>query len=178
MALFEITKRSEQQNSSLTTPVAAAVVGLAFQESAVAGAAELADGTKPFIGFVTRAVQVGGPTVAQLGFGYLGGGVPPIFPGGIELPFVAGEHASFEMAEEVEVEGSDYIDGTGSDAILGSGQGGTSALGTKISFAAGKFCTALTGQSVWGQIVEHMIPEVQPNVRIRVRSLMAGGFVP
>jgi hypothetical protein len=61
MALFEITKRSRRVNYAMQTPnpgTAAGTIdfarGIAFQESATAGVAELANGTNTSIGFITR----------------------------------------------------------------------------------------------------------------------------
>ena len=70
MSPFEIKLRSSRFPNSLLTPNANAVRGLAFQESDTAGTAELANGLKPFVGFLTRQVKVGGPTMADLGVSY------------------------------------------------------------------------------------------------------------
>src|ERR1035437_4527473 len=106
--LHNILKRSPRPVNSLLTPAVAALRGVAMQESAIAGTAELADGSKPFAGFQTRPSLVGGPTVGDI-----------IYPGRLELPFATGEDGSYEFGEQVEAEGSDYIDsGLTSGAVL------------------------------------------------------------
>jgi hypothetical protein len=153
MSLFEIRFRSPKPNRNLLTPNAASERGVAFQESAVAGTSELADGTKPIAGFCSRKVLVGGPGLGD-----------HIYPGRLELPFTATQEAAFELAEEVEAEGANYIDG--------SITGGT-ALKTPLMFTAGKFALATTGKWSEFMLVEQMTPEVGGNVRIRAIAVQA-----
>jgi hypothetical protein len=122
-----------------------------MQESATAGVAELADGTKPFAGFLTRNTVVGGPALPDV-----------IYPGRLELPFETSGPGSFEMAEEFEAEGATYIDG--------SITAGT-PLKTPLTFAAGKAAAAGAGKLVEYELVELPIPVVAGNVRIRARAV-------
>jgi hypothetical protein len=154
MFLFEITKKSPRPVNTLLTPAVPAVRGTPMQESATAGQAELADGTKPFAGFMTRASQVGGPVLGDV-----------IYPGRLELPFATGEEGSFEFAEEMVAEGADYISSDGTVGITAA-----TALKTPCSFVGGKFAKAATGQFVEFVLVELPTPELAGNVRARFRA--------
>jgi hypothetical protein len=149
--LFNITKRSPRPVNSLLTPATAAIRGIAMQESATAGTAELADGTKVFAGFMTRPSQVGGPALGDV-----------IYPGRLELPFATGEEGTFEFAEEVVAEGAGYVD---------SGITGSTALKTPLMFAAGLFAVATSGHFAEFELVELPTPDVAGNVRIRARII-------
>lgn len=129
--LFEITRRSPLPVRSLVTPASPATRGQAFQESATAGTAELADGTKPFAGFITRNSQVGGPVLGDV-----------IYPGRLELPFETGFAGSFEYAEEIEAEGTTFIDTASQYGAITTG----TALGTELTFNAGKLSVATSGK--------------------------------
>lgn len=85
----------------------------------------VATGTN-FIGFVTRPVTADGDVLAN-----------HIYPGRIETDFKSGGYVTLEKADEVEVAGADYIDNSGSNAITSE-----TTVGTKVSFAAGKFAAA------------------------------------
>jgi hypothetical protein len=150
-ALFEITLRSPLPVISLVTAAAATIRGVAFQESAVAGVAELADGSKPFAGFITRNSQVGGPALGDV-----------IYPGRLELPFPTGDVGSFENAAMFEVEGGTFVD---------AGITGATPLKTPLSFLAGKVCAAIANQYVQFMLVEQQVPAVPGNVRIRAISI-------
>lgn len=152
--LFEITKRSPLPVNSYICPATAYVRGTAMQESATAGTAELADGTKPFGGFMTRNSQVGGPSLGD-----------SIYPGRLELPFPTGDYGSFEFAEEVEAEGAQFVSGATGAISTGT------ALKTPLSFSAGLFCIAQSGQLVEYELVEQQAPVVAGNVRIRARAV-------
>jgi len=155
--LHEIKIRSARTNRDLLSPAAAAALqGIAMQESATAGTAELADGSKPIAGFLTRAVTVAGPIITDHIFTRLG------------LPTKAGEPASLEDAEEFEAEGDDFID----NVVTGT------ALKTRVTFAAGKVQIALTGDYAEFMLVEKdMTPEVTGNFRARFQRI-AGHLVP
>lgn len=148
--LFNINKRSPRPVNSLLTAAAAAVRGVAFQESATAGTAELADGTKPIAGFMTRDSVVGGPVLGDI-----------VYPGRLELPFATGEEGTFEFAEEVELEGSQFVDAS----LTGS-----NALKVGVMFTAGKAALATSTHFVEFMLVENMTPEVVGNVRVRLRT--------
>ncbi len=151
MSLHEITRRAPGKNISLLTPAiaAAALRGVMFQESATAGIAELADGTRMIAGHVTRDVNIGGPVLGDI-----------IYPNRTELPFTATQEASFERSEQVEVEGASYI-----DASVTAG----TAIETQLSFLAGKFSTVGSGQRAFYVLREVMTPETAGNLRIRVQ---------
>lgn len=159
---FEITKRSRRPNYSMpNTPALVGTAdntvqtsrGVAFMEGAVDTAA-LADGSSPIIGFVTRPILKGGPGLGD-----------SIYPGKIELGTVAGQEASFEDAEEIEAEGADYICGTGARQL-----DNTTAVNTKLSFDAGRFCKATTGQLSEFVLVGQLTQQDSGNVcRIRAR---------
>lgn len=166
-SLFEILRRSERPNYSLNAPSGAdAARGIAFQESATAGTAELADGTVPIAGFVTRQVLITGPILDDA-----------IYPDRIELPFKAGEEASFEYAEAVECEGGDgsaaqspvapsYVKTASTGAIASN-----TALKSPLSFVAGQFAVAQSGQFAEFILVELPTPVLTSNVRIRVQRI-------
>lgn len=124
---FDIIRISRSRNISLILPAGAAKRGTAYQDAGGTslGTAELADGTKPLAGFVTREVKASGPTLNDVVFeDYL-------------QPFRGGQEGSLEKFEELEVEGTDYI-----DASITSG----TALQTDLSFTAGKLGTKGGGQ--------------------------------
>ena len=164
---FEIVKRSPHPMKSLLLPSgAAATRGVAYMEdTATPGSAKLADGTVPIAGFVTRPVLVGGPTLADA-----------VMPNRIELPFTAGEYGSFEAGEEVEAEtwGEQVYSGTGGNAA--KTLTGATAVGTKISFYAGQFCVAVTGQYAEYYLAEQKTPVVSTNT-FRVRMVRILGVI-
>jgi hypothetical protein len=108
------------------------------------GNAKLADGSLPIAGFVTRNIQVGGPTLGD-----------SIYPLRIELPFQDGTQISLEQAEMVSAEGYDpttlagnLYSGTGVASGTGLNSQITAATptGTRCSFLNGQFCVAGVGQ--------------------------------
>lgn len=133
-------RSSPSKRRSLLTPNAAALRGNFFQESATAGTAEVADGSKPLAGFVTRDVVVGGPVLGD-----------HIYPGRIDLPFTAAQEASFEMPESFEAEGADFFQVGGTGPVVAG-----TALQTELAFVLGKLRIAQTAD-----IVEYVIVEQQ-----------------
>ena len=157
MLLFTITKRSPLPVNTLLTPASPAVRYTAMQESATAGQAELADGTKVFAGFQTRA------SAADLALSDL------IYPGRLELPFICSQEGTFEFGEDVVAEGTDYL-----SADVTVGIAANSPLKTPCSFVGGKFALGATGQICEFMLVETGItPEVAGNVRARFRRMAA-----
>ncbi len=155
MALFEITRRGSRQNRSLVAPAAVAQpFGTAFQQSAAAvnaegsNLAELADGTKPFDGFVTRGIitALPGPTYADMGMGQ-----QPL-----EQDFLAGYEVGLEDADQYQAEGAYLYSGTGQITSA-------TALKTKCSFRDGKTVVAQTGQYAEYMLIEKLTPEVATN---------------
>jgi len=93
-----------------------------------------------FLGFLTRPVVTGGPTVIQRAQLY--GDSPAIKE--LELPFVAGAECSLEMADAVVAEGEDNI-------VAASGTGAitnATAIGTRCSFKNGRFYQAQSNDDV------------------------------
>ena len=198
---FEVTKRSSRPTRSLTGVTGLnAARGIAFIEDPVnPGFAKLADGTLPIAGFVTRNVQVGGPTIADA-----------ILPNRIELAFADTDFLSFELGEEVQCEGYGSIATLGSAAPTGgqaittggnvggvgaqagtvqwgaflySGSGanaaktltGATAIGTKVSYVGGQFCVAQTGQYAEWYLAQ-ILPPSRPDLNtFRVRLVLIAG---
>lgn len=139
-------------NSLIAPSGSGAARGIAYIESlSNPGYAQLADGTAPIAGFVTRPVLVGGPTLGDA-----------IFPNRLELPFQDGQPISLEQAEQVSAEGYDPL-GINGNLYSGTGNGGSATItaatptGTKISFYNGQFCVANTGQ-----YYEWMLQAIEP----------------
>lgn len=156
MSNFDIKRSSPRKHQSLQTPVAEALRGQFFQESAVAGVAELANGEKPLAGCLTRDVKVGGPTLAD-----------HVYPGRLELPFTAGLQASFEKAEEFEAEGTDYLAASGGGGAITSG----TTLETELSLINGKLCVRGGAQIGFYRLKEIMTPETSGALRIRAAQI-------
>ena len=157
--LFEITKKSPRPVNSLLTPATAAIRGIPMQESATAGTAELADGTKPFAGFMTRPSVVGGPVLGDI-----------VYPGRLELPFATGEEGTYEFAEEVVAEGAGYLSADNTVGVKAN-----TPLKTPISFVGGLFAVEATGQFYEFTLVELPTPDIAGNVRARFR--VCPGFI-
>jgi len=174
--------------------------GIAFiEDPANPGFAKLADGTLPIAGFVTRNVQVGGPSLADA-----------VMPNRIEVPFADTDFLSFELAEEVQCEGYGAIAtlagaaATGGQvltngvpmaggavqtgtvqwgAFLYSGSGanaaktitGATAIGTKVSYVGGQFSVAQTGQFAEWYLAQ-ILPPSRPDLNtFRVRLVLIAG---
>lgn len=153
LANHEIRIKSNRRTISLLTPNVAAKRGIAFQESATAGTAELADGTKKIAGLLTTDVAVGGPTLHEHVFS----------AARIELPVQGGHAASFEDFEELECE-NDHLDAAFISAVP--------AVGTELMFVAGVWKTATIGKLVAGIVAETgLTPNTAGNVRVRIRRM-------
>ena len=198
---FEVTKRSSRPTRSLSGVTGLnAARGIAFiEDPANPGFAKLADGTLPIAGFVTRNVQVGGPSLADA-----------VMPNRIEVPFADTDFLSFELAEEVQCEGYGAIAALAGAAATGgqvltngvpmaggavqtgtvqwgaflySGSGanaaktltGATAIGTKVSYVGGQFCVAQTGQYAEWYLAQ-ILPPSRPDLNtFRVRLTMIAG---
>jgi len=198
---FEVTKRSSRPTRSLAGVTGLnAARGIAFiEDPANPGYAKLADGTLPIAGFVTRNVQVGGPTIADA-----------ILPNRIELAFADTDFLSFELAEEVQAEGYGAIAALAGAAATGgqvltngvpmaggavqtgtvqwgaflySGSGanaaktitGATAIGTKVSYVGGQFCVAQTGQYAEWYLAQ-ILPPSRPDLNtFRCRFVPVAG---
>ncbi len=159
--LHEIKLRSPRPNVSLTLPATAAGKGLAFQESDTPGTAELADGTRPIVGFLTRDSK----SAADLNSWILkNAALGGTHIGGIESPFEVSKPGSFEDAQEFEAEGAGLIDNVDANT----------ALGTLCSFNAGKISVATAGELAEFVLVEKgMTPVTAGNFRARFQRLNA-----
>lgn len=173
---MEITKRSPLPYRSLVAPTGASGKGRAYiEDPANPGNAIVADGSKPFAGFVTRPINAGGQTLGDL-----------VYPNRMELPFMdsdpygAGANMiSLEFAEEVVAEGYDAL---GINGFLYSGAGKTitaaTAAKTKCSFRNGQFCIAAsTDYAEWLLEDATLTPMVAGNVRARFTKIY-GVLVP
>lgn len=161
-------------NRSVTLPLntAACSAGAAFmQATAPAGndASEgviLADGTKGFLGFITRnvlAAIAGVPAVPVPLYAELAVGAAPSLP--LETSFSAGLEGSVEDADEYEAEGTTFIcsgSGASYDILV------TTPLMTRCSFKAGTTCIA-SGSGIRAEfyLAEIVTPQVVGNVRGR-----------
>jgi len=67
-----------------------------------------------------------------------------VLPGRFELPFKQGDEVSVEKADEVQAAGSDYLVTSGDNAIDTD-----TAVGTKITFDAGRFAVAGANDTAW-----------------------------
>jgi len=172
--LFEVIRRGPRPNKTVTLPAAAtAPAGTAYQEASstnaespadqdFSGGCVLADGTRPFGGFVTREIIIGVPvpTYAELS---VGGN--PSLP--LETQFSAGGEGSLEDADEYVAEGTGYLSsGNGARDITNA-----TAIGTKCSFYGGKTAAAQSGQVAEFELAEIQTPVVPGNVRARFRRL-------
>lgn len=83
-----------------------------------------------------------------------------------ETPFEVSKDGSIEFAEAIEVEGSDYILGSGTGALTSS-----TAAGTKLSFASGKFIEAQTADYAQYILIAQMTPVTSGNTRIYVEAI-------
>ena len=172
--LFQVTLRGPRPNKSVTLPAGITVsAGTAYQEASGAGVQNpaddnfsggvvLADGTRPFGGFVCRDVAVGVPVPT---YAELSTGGNPSLP--LETKYQAGGEGSLEDADTYECEGTDFIS---------SGNGGrditvNTAIGTKCSFYGGKSAVAQTGQVAEYELAEIQTPVTPGQVRARFRRL-------
>jgi hypothetical protein len=107
---------------------------------------EPADGVGSFLGFLTRDVVDGGPTVIQRA--QLWGDQALVKE--LEQPFSMGQECSLELADAYIVEGDERILTSGTGAITNS-----TAIGTRCSFVDGKTYVAQSGDDVLYQIADN-----------------------
>lgn len=162
--LHEIKVRSPRPNISLTLPATAAVKGIAMQESDVAGVAELADGSRPIVGFLcTDAVSQANFDAWYLKNTALAAHIgSTAVPGGLESPYLVSGAGDFEQAEEFEAEGTALINDVDADT----------ALGGLVTFNDGKASEAAAGEiAEFVLVAKGLTPEVSGNFRARFRRL-------
>ena len=127
-----------------------------------------ASGQGAFLGFLTRDVVDGGPTLFEVD-------IPASYVLG--LPFTAGLECAVEKAELVECEGVQYICTSGTGAITSS-----TALGSKLSFdGQGRFYVAQSGDNAYYSLRGNSgiggngpVPLVSTNLRILAEMISAG----
>jgi len=130
--------------------------------------AQLASGQGAFLGFLTRDVVDGGPTLFEVD-------IPATYVLG--LPFTAGLECAVEKAELVECEGAQYVCTSGTGYISPS-----APIGTKLSFdGQGRFYCAQSGDNVYyalrgnsGLPGNQPVPLVSTNLRILAEMIAAG----
>jgi len=178
--LFQVIRRGPRPNKSVTLPAGITVsAGTAYQEASGAnvqtpadqdfsGGVVLADGTRPFAGFVTRDVAVGVPVPT---YSELSVGGNPSLP--LETKFQAGGEGSLEDADEYECEGSEFISsGTGSSSGTGARDiSPASAIGSVCSFYNGRTAIAAAGQYGEFELAEIQVPSIPGNMRARFRRI-------
>jgi len=140
---FDIKRRSPHRNITIVVNQACAR-GLAImrsvsnpQQGVPASPADDAGVGAPLLGFLTRPVVDGGPTVIQRAQLY---GDSPLVKE-LEQPFTLGQECSLEHADAVVVEGENNM-------VVGSGTGyidDSTALGTRCGFYEGRFRVAQSG---------------------------------
>ncbi len=140
---------------------AAAIRGLAMQEHAT-------DPTKAvpatpngvFLGFLTRGVAVGGPSLAD-----------HVYQGRLELPETAGQGCSIEPGDEVEVEGAEYILGSGTGAVNTGNVAGLTAGSSLFNFNNGLFRLVQTNERAEYVLSAKLTPVDGAQVKLRLRKL-------
>ena len=126
-----------------------------------------ANGSGVFLGFLTRDVVDGGPSLFEVD-------IPASYVLG--LPFTAGLECAVEKAELVECEGVQYICTSGTGAILAG-----TPLGTKLSFdGLGRFYVAQSGDYGYyvlrgnsGNAGNQPVPTISTNLRIQAEMIAA-----
>ena len=132
MASFVITKRSARENESRTLNTAVPKGAPLGAHATNADEFAPATGTN-FLGFASRAVTAGGPDTVDY-----------LLPGRSvdDFPFKVGDKVTAEFADQVRVAGANLVQQTtGTAGDLSP----TTAVGTLVSFAAGKFYAAQAG---------------------------------
>lgn len=156
MAKFEILRLSNVRTEAGILSVAAkrgqfVQIKAAGDTNAVADAVlalELADGTQPDAGCLTRNVVADGPPLAD-----------HVFPGRLELDFTVGHEVSAEKADKLEAEGDDYLTANITNALT---------IGTQLSLTGGKLDTVAAGQLPLFQLLAYLTPEEEGKIRILV----------
>ena len=166
-------------NRSVTLPLntAACSAGAAFmQATAPAGndASEgviLADGTKGFLGFITRnvlAAIAGAPAVPVPLYAELAVGAAPSLP--LETSFSAGLEGSVEDADEYEAETPFLCSGSGASYDITA----DTPLLTRCSFKAGMTCIA-SGSGIRAEFYLSEIVTAQVSGSVRGRFVRLYG---
>lgn len=171
MALHEIIRANSGEPNISAIMASAAKVGIAVQ-LATATTFELADGTKPLAGFLTREVTTDGPTVSDH---FWSAAAPTPEGKWLEFPEKAGNSVSAQSGLALEVEGGDYINVVSNSASKITSE---TTVGTRLSFTDGKFCVAQANQHAeFVLVAADLTPEVTGNLRISVTRL-AGQKIP
>ncbi len=160
---FEITRRNPAGNVSATY-AAAALRGFALgphptDPTAFVPAGPGGTNGTGFIGHLTRAVVVGGLTLADRVFGR----TTPT-PDGLAGPFTAGGEVTVEKAQGLEAE-DPYLLLSGTGAISG-----TVSVGTKLSFFSGLLRQAQSGDQVYYVLTANNLPVSDSANTLRIRA--------
>lgn len=118
----------------------------------------VADGDQ-FLGFLTRDVTADGAVLAD-----------HVYPGRLELPFKSGGEVALEKADEIEVEG----EAGNAGLLITSGTGAiatNTAVGTALSFSAGKLYQAQGADQVFYRLSGQITPLNGGTVRIRAEKV-------
>lgn len=109
-----------------------------------------------FLGFLERDCTVAGPTLAD-----------HVYPGRLELPYKVGQKVTLIKAAAVEAEGLDRIMTSGTGLLSSS-----TAVGTKISFRAGKFAAAQSGEIAYFTLAaNNLTPSEAGALRMRFEAV-------
>lgn len=114
-----------------------------------------------FVGFVTKEVRKG-PGFTDTEIAFMGSGLSTTYPSGeIMTPFEPGKPATLVEAIDVEVESPDNL-------VTSGGQAASTAttVGTLMTFLAGKFAVATTGDLATYKVVSQLTPEVAGETRL------------
>jgi hypothetical protein len=166
MPSFLIRRSSPNDYVSGILPAGAAVIGTAYKISTKDAATgintfALADGDG-FTGFITKPVRTtAGLSDVEIAFNM----VSTYSSGEIMTPYEQSKPASVEEALDLEVEGPDNV-------LTTSGATGAvtalTSVGTRLSFAAGKFYVAQSGDLAYYKLIAQMTPTEGGDVRIFV----------
>jgi hypothetical protein len=152
---FEIRLRGTDGNVSRKL-ASAAVRGLAVGAHATDPETFIAASGRNFLGHLTRDVTTDGARLVDHVFG-----TTSAEPVGIEYPFKVGEYVSAEKARTIEAEGGDLLVLAGGTAISGA-----TAVGTRLTFAAGKLAVAAAGEDYSYVLIGQLTPLEAGGVRI------------
>lgn len=153
MSQFEIRRRSPSQNISINLDFAASRGTPIMRDTTTPTKGALANGA--CLGFLTRDVQSGGPSVIERA---------GLWGPRLEQPDGFGE-VTLELAEAVECEG-DFVLTSGTGALASN-----TAIGTLLSFKNGKFYVAQSSDEKTWRLGKLPTPETDGNVRIYAEKI-------
>jgi hypothetical protein len=162
-----INRNPDSGTESGTIPITALPIGTALMISTV----DADTGIKTFIladgradGFLTRDSRTTPGLTDE----------EQLFKFGLETPFLAGGAGSIEDGDNIEVEGSDYILLYADDNV--NGLRTATAIGTPLSFLAGKWCKAASGQIAQYKLNSVLTPVNDP-LALRIYAVSIEGYL-